>query len=85
MLMTTTDFVAGKNLEMLGLVQGNIVRTKHIGKALAAGFRSIGGGEIKIYTDFWTAGFPQAFDCFGVVTALTWVHIKSYFSDAVFS
>ena len=51
MLMTTTDSVAGKNLEMLGLVQGNIVRTKHLGKAIAAGFRALGGGEIKIYTD----------------------------------
>ena len=51
MLMTTTDSISGKNLEMLGLVQGNIVRTKHLGKAIAAGFRAMGGGEIKIYTD----------------------------------
>jgi len=51
MIMTTTDAIAGKNLEMLGLVQGNIVRTKHLGKAIAAGFRAMGGGEIKIYTD----------------------------------
>jgi len=51
MLMTTTDSIAGKNLEMLGLVQGNIVRTKNIGKAIAAEFRALGGGEIKIYTN----------------------------------
>ena len=51
MLMTTTDSITGKNFEMLGLVQGNIVRTKDIGKALFAGLRAIGGGEIKIYTD----------------------------------
>ena len=50
MLMTTTDTIQGKNLEMLGLVQGNIVRTKNIGKAIAAGFRAMGGGEVKIYT-----------------------------------
>ena len=51
MLMTTTDSIAGKNLEMLGLVQGNIVRTKNIGKAIAAGFRAMGGGEVKIFTN----------------------------------
>ena len=51
MLMTTTESIAGKNLEMLGLVQGNIVRTKNVGKAIAAGLRSLGGGEIKIFTD----------------------------------
>ena len=51
MLMTTTDSIAGKNIEMLGLVQGNIVRTKHLGKSIAAGFRAMGGGEVKIFTD----------------------------------
>ena len=51
MLMTTTDAIAGKNLEPLGLVQGNVVRTKHLGKSISAGFRAMGGGEIKIYTD----------------------------------
>jgi len=49
--MATTDTIAGKNLETLGLVQGNIVRTKDIGRAFMAGFRAIAGGEIKIYTD----------------------------------
>lgn len=51
MIMATTDTIAGKNLETLGLVQGNIVRTKDIGRAFMAGFRAIAGGEIKIYTD----------------------------------
>jgi len=51
MIITTTDLITGKSFEMLGLVQGNIVRTKHLGKAIAAGLRSLGGGEIKIYTE----------------------------------
>jgi len=50
-LMTTTDTIPGRELQILGLVQGNIVRTKDIGRAFAAGFRAIAGGEIKIYTD----------------------------------
>ena len=51
MILTTTDTITGKNLQMLGLVQGNIVRTKDIGRSLVAGFRAMGGGEIKIFTD----------------------------------
>lgn len=51
MLMTTTDSISGKNLEMLGLVQGNIVRTKDFGKAMWAGLKSLAGGEITIFTD----------------------------------
>jgi len=35
----------------MGLVQGSTVRAKHIGKAIVAGFRQIGGGEIHEYTE----------------------------------
>jgi len=51
MLLTTSEFVNGKNLQHLGLVQGSTVRAKHIGKALLAGLRQIGGGEIHEYTE----------------------------------
>ena len=51
MIMSTTDTIPGKELQVLGLVQGNVVRAKDIGRAMAAGLRAIGGGEIKIYTD----------------------------------
>jgi len=51
LLKTTTDTIVGRNFYMLGLVQGNIVRTKDVGRAVLAGFRAMAGGEIKIYTD----------------------------------
>ena len=51
MLLTTSEFVNGKNLHHLGLVQGSTVRAKNIGKAIVAGFRQIGGGEIHEYTE----------------------------------
>jgi len=54
MLMTTTENIPGRNLQVLGLVQGNIVRAKDIGRAFAAGFRAMAGGEVKIYTDLLT-------------------------------
>jgi len=51
MLIVTSEFVQGKEFEHIGLVQGSVVRAKHIGKAMLAGFRAIGGGEIVEYTE----------------------------------
>jgi uncharacterized protein YbjQ (UPF0145 family) len=48
--MATTDCIAGKELEYLGLVRGSIVLTRHIGKNIMAGFKSIAGGEIQQFT-----------------------------------
>ena len=51
MLMTTTEMVPGRNIEVLGLVKGSIVSTKHIGRDIMAGFKTIVGGEIAGYTE----------------------------------
>ena len=52
MILVNTDFITGKEIkEMLGLVRGNTVQAKSIGKDIKAGFRNIAGGEIKEYTD----------------------------------
>ncbi len=51
MKMTNTDFVPGREVsEVLGLVRGNTIQAKHIGKDVVAGFRNFVGGEIKEYT-----------------------------------
>ena len=51
MLLVNTDYVSDKKLETIGIVRGSVVRTKHIGRDIMAGFRTIIGGEIKGYTD----------------------------------
>jgi uncharacterized protein YbjQ (UPF0145 family) len=52
MIITNTDFVTGKEIkELLGLVRGNTIQAKSIGKDIKAGFRNIAGGEIKEYTE----------------------------------
>ena len=51
MIITNTDFVPGHEIgQILGLVRGNTIQAKHIGKDVVAGFRNIVGGEIKEYT-----------------------------------
>ena len=54
MQVFTINYVPGKEIEALGLVTGNVVRAKHIGKDLMAGLKNIAGGEIKSYTEMLT-------------------------------
>ncbi len=51
MFIVNTDYIEGKKLEMLGLVKGSTVQSKHIGKDIGAGFKSIIGGELRSYTE----------------------------------
>lgn len=50
MMMTTTEHIFGKNIEPLGMVKGEIVQSKNIGRDLAASFKTIVGGELTGYT-----------------------------------
>ncbi|MCD6146575.1 MAG: YbjQ family protein [Thermoplasmata archaeon] len=52
MIIVNTDFIPGKEIkETLGLVRGNTIQAKNIGKDIVAGFRQLVGGEIKEYTE----------------------------------
>jgi len=52
MIIVTTDFVPGKEIkELKGFVRGSTVQSKHIGKDIMAGLKTIVGGELKEYTE----------------------------------
>ena len=52
MLVETTDQLPGREVkEILGIVFGSCVQTKHLGKDIGAGLRSVVGGEAKGYTE----------------------------------
>ena len=50
MVVTTADVIPGQAVQVLGLVRGNIVTSKNIGRDLMAGVKGIVGGEIVSYT-----------------------------------
>jgi uncharacterized protein YbjQ (UPF0145 family) len=51
-IVVNTEFIPGKKIkEIKGLVQGNTVRAKHVGKDIIAGLKNIVGGELKAYTE----------------------------------
>jgi len=62
-IVTTTDSVPGKKVsEILGLVKGNTVRARNIGRDIGAGFKSIVGGEIKTYTEMISHSREEAYN-----------------------
>jgi uncharacterized protein YbjQ (UPF0145 family) len=51
MLLSTTEAIEGRRVaETLGLVRGNTIRARHVGRDIMAGLRTLVGGEIKDYT-----------------------------------
>ncbi|MBR4014973.1 MAG: YbjQ family protein [Anaerotignum sp.] len=51
MILVNTDYIAGKELEMLRIVNGSTIQSKNIGRDFGAGLKSIVGGELKAYTE----------------------------------
>ena len=50
MIISTLNYVAGKEIEDLGIVKGNIVTSKNMFKDIGAGLKGLVGGELVSYT-----------------------------------
>ncbi len=63
MILVTTDQIPGKRIvKVFGLVRGNSIRARHIGKDIMAVLRNIAGGEITEYTKMVAESREQALD-----------------------
>ena len=63
MIVTTTSEVAGKRIaRTLGLVRGNTVRARHLGRDIMAALRNVVGGEVPEYTKLLAESREQAID-----------------------
>ncbi len=63
MLISTTHRIEGKTIvKQLGLVRGNTIRARHVGKDIMAGLKNIVGGEISGYTKMMAESREQAID-----------------------
>ena len=51
MILVNTDYISGKELEMLGLVKGSTIQSKNIGKDITQGLKTLVGGELKAYNE----------------------------------
>lgn len=63
MIVTTTDEIPGKRIiKTLGLVRGNTIRARHIGKDILAALKNLVGGEITEYTKLMAESREQSLD-----------------------
>ena len=63
MIVSTSEIIAGHRIvRTLGLVRGNTIRARHVGKDIKAGFRNIVGGEVAEYTKLLAEAREQAID-----------------------
>jgi uncharacterized protein YbjQ (UPF0145 family) len=61
-LVTTSQTIEGHRIaEYLGLVRGIVVRTPSIGAGIVGAFKSLGGGNIKEYSDVCEAARHDAY------------------------
>ena len=51
MILVNTDYITGKNFEMLGLVKGSTIQSKNLGRDITQSFKTLVGGELKAYTE----------------------------------
>ena len=51
MILVNTDYITGKELEMLSLVKGSTIQSENIGRDITQSFKTIIGCELKAYTD----------------------------------
>ena len=63
MILCTTDNLPGRDIrETIGLVRGNTVRSRHLGRDISASFKRLVGGEIDDYTKLLAEAREQAID-----------------------
>ncbi len=63
MIVVTTSEISGKRIvRTLGLVRGNTIRARHVGKDIMALFRNLAGGEVHEYTKMLAEAREQAID-----------------------
>lgn len=51
MILVNTDYIGGKELETLSIVKGATIQSKHLGKDILSGLKTLVGGELQAYTD----------------------------------
>ena len=61
MIVSTTESVPGREVvEILGLVTGNIVQARNIGRDIQAGLRSVVGGKVGVYSEMLAEARAEA-------------------------
>lgn len=63
MIIVNTEAIPGHRVvDLVGLVQGNTIRAKHLGRDIGAGLKNLVGGELRSYTELMTEARREAME-----------------------
>ncbi len=51
MILVNTDYISGKQIETIQIVKGSTIQSKHLGKDIMSGFKTMVGGELTAYNE----------------------------------
>lgn len=51
MILVNTDYISGKTIETISIVKGSTIQSKHMGKDIMSGLKTLVGGELSAYND----------------------------------
>ena len=51
MILTTTETIPGRDIELLGIVKGGTIQSVHVGKDIGSAFKTLVGGELQSYNE----------------------------------
>ena len=60
MILVNIDYLPGKEIQVLNIVRGSCIQSKHVGKDIAQGFKTLVGGELKAYTEMMNEARQKA-------------------------
>lgn len=60
MIIVNIDYLPGKEFDILGMVKGSTIQSRHMGKDIMSSFKTLVGGELKAYSEMMNAARAQA-------------------------
>jgi len=60
MIIVNIDYLPGKEFEILGMVKGSTIQSRHVGKDIMSGLKTLVGGELTAYSEMLNAARAQA-------------------------
>lgn len=60
MILVNIDYLPGKEIEVLGMAKGSIIQSKHLGKDIMSGFKTLVGGELTAYSEMMNEARAKA-------------------------
>ena len=60
MIIVTIDYIPGKEFDVLGIAKGTVIQSRHVGKDITAGLKTLVGGELTSYTEMMNEARAKA-------------------------